>query len=353
MGGAVQGIPLFNPVTVSTFAGNTTWGSINGLGTAASFGQICGITTDGANLYVSEINGTIRKTVIATGEVTTLAGTFNVNGYADGTGAAAQFGRPSSITTDGTNLYMTDEKNLNIRKIVIATGEVTTLAGQDVEFPTPTGTIDGIGTAARFGKPLGITTDGTNLYVADFGYVSIRKIVIATGEVTTLAGAPGTIGHTDGVGSAAIFNAIDGITTDGTNLYVTDTGVVTATIRKIVIASGRVTTIAGNYSGGGFVGADAPVGTDARFTGPSGIVSDGSYLYVVDRAAGNIRRINISNTAVSTLAGAPAGSIGGAAGGYADGIGTAARFSLPRGITTDGKSLYIADADNGMIRKMR
>jgi hypothetical protein len=348
MGGAIQGIPLTNPVSAGTFAGNDTWGSIDGIGTGASFGQVYGITTDSTNLYVTEINGTIRKIVIATGNVSTLAGTFNVNGYADGTGTAAQFGRPAGITTDGTNLYMADATNLNIRKIVIATGEVTTLAGQDVQYPLAS-SIDGFGTAARFGKPMGITTDGTNLYVADFGYCSIRKIVIATGEVTTLAGAAGTIGHADGIGAAASFNGIEGITTDGTYLFATDTG--NSTIRKVVISTGEVSTLAGSALGGGFEGTDG-LGTVARFKGPVGITSDGPYLYVIDRAAGNVRKIVKSTTMVSTLAGAPAGTLPGSTIGLVDAIGTLARFNQPRCVTTDGNKLFIADSDNFRVRSL-
>ena len=66
-----------------------------------------------------------------------------------------------------------------------------------------------------------ITTDGTNLYVADSDNHKIRKIVIATGAVTTLAGSS-SYGSTDGTGTSAKFKNLRGITTDGTNLYVTD-----------------------------------------------------------------------------------------------------------------------------------
>ena len=55
----------------------------------------------------------------------------------------------------------------------------------------------------------------------------------STGAVTTLAGTAGTIGSSDGTGGAASFNFPVGITTDGTNLYVADT--YNDTIRKIVI----------------------------------------------------------------------------------------------------------------------
>lgn len=157
--------------------------------------------------------------------VTTIAGEKMTSGSTDGTGAAARFGFTAGITTDGTSLYIADTYNHTIRKVVIATAEVTTLAGT----VGVTGSIDGTGTAALFNSPQGIATDGTNLYVADNANLTIRKIVISTGEVSTLAGAAGVPDSTDGNGSSARFFGPHGITTDGTNLYVTDM----STIRKI------------------------------------------------------------------------------------------------------------------------
>ena len=78
---------------------------------------------------------------------------------------------------------MADYRNHLIRKIVISTGAVTTLAGTG-----SSGSANGTGTSASFNPPEGITTDGTNLYVADSGNHLIRKIVISTGVVTTVAG---------------------------------------------------------------------------------------------------------------------------------------------------------------------
>ena len=68
---------------------------------------------------------------------------------------------------------------------------------------------------------MGITTDGTSLYVAGYTSKLIRQIVISTGVVTTLAGS-GSYGSTNGTGTASSFSYPRGITTDGTNLYVSD-----------------------------------------------------------------------------------------------------------------------------------
>ena len=62
--------------------------------------------------------------------------------------------------------------NHRIRKIVISTRVVTTLAGS----AGTSGTTDDIGTSARFARPTGIKTDGINLYVAERDNHRIRKI---------------------------------------------------------------------------------------------------------------------------------------------------------------------------------
>ena len=155
---------------VTTLAGTGSSGSAdNSIGTLASFSRFQDITRDGTNLYVSDTyNHWIRKIVISTGVVTTLAGTGSA-GSANGTAASFKF--PHGITTDGTNLYVADTSNYLIRKIVISTGAVTTVAGTG-----SAGSANGTGTSASFYLPYGITTDGTNLYVADtFNYL-IRKI---------------------------------------------------------------------------------------------------------------------------------------------------------------------------------
>jgi len=264
-------------------------------------------------------------------EVTTLAGSSY--GSTDATGTSASFNYPMGITTDGTNLYVADENNDRIRKIVISTGVVTTLAGSSSGFAD-----NATGTSAKFYEPFGVTTDGTNLYVTDTANHRIRKIVISTGVVTTLAGS-GTQGSTDNnTGTSASFRNPTGITTDGTNLYVTELG--NHRIRKIVISTGVVTTLAGSTQGH----LDNATGTSAKFSGPYGITTDGTNLYVADWTNHRIRKIVISTGVVTTLAGSSSGST--------DATGTSAKFSSPRGITTDGTNLYVADLSNHLIRQI-
>jgi DNA-binding beta-propeller fold protein YncE len=280
-------------ITIAGHAGEI--GSADGIGTAATFYSPSGITTDGTDLYVADYgNHTIRKIVISTGAVTTIAGRAGTDGSADGVGTAATFRYPFGIITDGTDLYVTDNGNSTIRKIVISTGAVTTIAG----IAGTNGSADGIGTGATFYSPTGITMDGTDLYLTDTGNHTIRKIVISTGAVTTIAGSAGAKGSADGAGAAATFYSPTGITADGTNLYVADYG--NYTIRRIVISTGSVTTIAGSA---GVNGQADGTGTAANFYEPTGITTDGTNLYVADSGNNTIRRIVISTLVVQTVAG--------------------------------------------------
>ena len=323
---------------VTTLAGTGSSGSTdNSTGTLASFSKPRGITRDGTNLYVADTyNHLIRKIVISTGVVTTLAGTGSSGSTDNSTGTSASFNGPRGITTDGTNLYVADFSNHLIRKIVISTGVVTTVAGKLWGGAGDPGSANGTGTSASFNGPNGITTDGTNLYVSERNNHLIRKIVISTGVVTTLAGT-GSSGWANGTGTSASFYRPLGITTDGTNLYVSDT--YNHWIRKIVISTGVVTTLAGTGSAG------SANGTAASFKFPHGITTDGTNLYVADTSNYLIRKIVISTGAVTTVAGT--GSAG-----SANGTGTSASFYLPYGITTDGTNLYVADTFNYLIRKI-
>ena len=259
------------------------------------------IVTDGINLYATNSGGIggskVYKIAIDTWTVTTLAGSVFSRSNIDGVGTAATFSSPRGITICGTNLYVGDENR--IRKIDTSTGAVTTFAGTGVE-----GSTDGASNVATFYSPQGITNDGTNLYVTEYGNNKIRKIVIATGEVTTFAGS-GVGGGVDGVGSAASFDRPIGITNDGTNLYVAEP--YAYRIRKIVISTGSVTNLAGWVKG-----AEDGVGIAASFDFPDRIVDIGTNLYVSDYWNHSIRKIAKASQAVTTFASTtPTGGTGG------------------------------------------
>jgi len=314
------------------------WGYADGTGAAASFGLPSGVASDSAgNVYVADFgNDTIRK-ITPEGVVSTLAGTAEIMGSADGTGAAARFWTPWSVATDSAgNVYVADG-NDTIRKITPA-GVVTTLAGTSGTV----GSTDGTGAAARFYVPEGVATDTAgNVYVADTGNDTIRKITPA-GVVTTLAGTAGMTGSTDGIGAAALFSGPQAVVTDGAgNIYVADEG--NSTIRKITPA-GVVITLAGTA---GMTGSSDGMGAAARFFAPRGVATDNAgNVYVADSYNDTVRKITPAGV-VTTLAGT-AGMTG-----STDGMGAAARFNDPHGVAVDGSgNVYVAEPFNYTIRKI-
>jgi sugar lactone lactonase YvrE len=325
---------------VTTLAGTlSSGGSSDGLATAASFKGPEGIAIDGSgDVFVADTeNNTIRK-ITPAGSVSTYAGTAGVSGSSDGTGPAAQFARPIGVAADGAgNLFVGDSGNSLIRKIA-AGGVVTTFAGT----AGVNGWTDGQGGAALFNEPSGIAIDANgNIYVADSGNDTIRKITSA-GSVTTLAGMPaGESGVIEGpAGAAAQFFIPAAVAVDASgNVYVSDT--YDHEIRKVTPA-GLTTTLAGSPSGAG--SADG-TGAAAQFFSPQGIAVDGNgNVYVDDSLNGTIRRVTPGGV-VTTLAGSAQSS------GSADGTGSGAQFNEPCGIAADSVgNIYVADTGNNAIR---
>lgn len=335
---------------VTTLAGTSGQpGSINGRGAEARFNFPGGITSDSAgNLYVADtFNSTIRK-ISPAREVTTIAGTPRLTGSSDSSEGAPLFNFPTGIAADASgNLHVADTFNNTIRKIDAA-GVVTTVAGKAGQF----GSTDASGADARFNFPGGIAVDVSgNVYVADTINHLIRKISPAPANmVSTIAGAAGTSGFSDGSRTDARFNFPQGIAVDAAgNSFIADTS--NSTVRKIDTV-GNVSTLAGRTTlqdgkPVGVFGSDDGSGVAALFNQPFAIVTSANSLFIADTFNNTIRRIDPAGT-VTTLAGM-AGQFG-----SADGNGADARFNSPSGITADAVgNLYVADSDNkNTIRKI-
>jgi hypothetical protein len=142
---------------------------------------------------------TVRRFDPSTSDVITVAGTANMTGTVDGVGPAARFISPRYMATDNSGmLYIADTNGATIRALNTVTFEVTTFAGDGTQ-----GYVDGIGTAARIHRPRGMTSDGTSVYWVEFNQHTIRQGVAATRSVTTMVGSPGAAGYIEDTGSLA------------------------------------------------------------------------------------------------------------------------------------------------------
>ena len=337
----VTGISLSyasNAVYVTTFAGN---GSTSSLDFPEDMVQDAS-----GNFYVADWNKHKILKITPEGVVSTFAGT-GLAGYLNHTTAtSAQFRNPAGITMDASgNLYVADNSNNCIRKIVVtngAAGAVSTFAGTGTS-----GYKNGLSSTAQFSAPVNIRMYNNYFYVADFGNHAIRQIA-PDGNVTTLSGGIGA-GITDGAATIAKHNGPYRLTINKQGvMYVVN--VFAGTVRQISFTQGttstnvNVTTVGGLGNVLGY--ADAATGSNARFNYPHGItVDDTGNLYIADLINNRIRMINTQGV-VSTLAGSTAGST-------TNTIGALATFNQPAQcyFAPDG-NIYIGERSNHMIRKL-
>jgi len=372
---------------VTTLAGSAgTQGSQDGTGTAALFvaPQSVVLNADGELVVSDYLDHTLRK-VTPAGVVTTLAGLSGAQGYEDGTGSAARFTNPRGLVLEPSgNLLVADSGNCTIRRVTPA-GAVTTLAGT-VRVPGPD---DGLGAAAKFAYPDGLVREASGTYlVADTQNYTLRRLTTA-GAVTTVAGTPGSWGHTDGPALSAVLNSPSGLAflPSGTLVFSEANGEDLRTLD----ASRTVATLAGASP---LPGAADGRGALARFTDAQGLVVTPSGAILVTESWPNaLRRVTpdgtVTTVALVDAAGdpadvqgmaevamdaagnlyftggthavqkvSPAGVVSLVAGsldttGSDDGVGGAARFNRPSGLTLDPSgNLFVCDKDNGTIRKI-
>lgn len=201
-----------------------------------------------------------------------------------------------------------------------------------------------------------ITTDGTNIYATDAGVV--QKIDPATGSVTLLLGAQGTC-------TATLCNA-KGITTDGMSLYVVDTQ---GRIIKIDIATGANSVLTTGLSmPTGAITTDnhnlyvaelsgikiIPISTSTAPTwGASSVLNTVQAAQDITTDGINLYFINGNAIQKADIATGAVTNLAGAVGvvGSTDGVGGAASFRMPWAIATDGTNLYVTQYNSG-IRKI-
>ncbi len=422
--------------TVTTIAGAGVAGLLDGGALSARFNQPYGVAIrgDGALLIADTGDHAIR--LLASGSVSTLAGS-TAAGYVDGIGAAAKFSSPQAVATsaDGA-VIVADSNNHRIRRVApnglscddglactvdacdskagcsheaakvdssCDDGDACTSADACVQsgacvgkaascddgnnctvdvcnpldgkcsnsdsgsvcedgdacvgpdscqggvckaspllqtlVGSSSGFLDGATTTAKLYYPTGLADDGAGgVVVADRTNHRIRMIA-ADGIVSTLAGN-GTASYLEGAAGSARFNSpMDVAVGPGSTVYVADRG--NHRIRKI--AGGQVTLLAGSGTASFLDGA----ATTARFYYPEGVAVDpiSGDVFVADTYNNRVRRID-SKGNVSTFAGNGTAS-------YLEGKGTAARFYRPAGIDIDTKGqVYIADTYNHRVRRI-
>jgi sugar lactone lactonase YvrE len=291
----------------------------------------------GEVIYLADVsNQRIRQVVLATGIITTVAGT-GTGGYSGDGGPAnkAELSIPFGVAfyAPTRTLWIADTGNAAIRRVDLKTGIITTFLGD--------GTCDGI--QLTLCNPIGLATDSAgNLYVADDSDSQAFKISVPGKSLSVEAGVFSAYGFNgDGI------PAIDALFDDVTQVLLDPAGqIVTVDAGNNLIRRGsgsdKITAIAGGYIG------DGRLGPFTAFNSPNSFAADPlGNLYVADTFDNRIRKITPSGK-VSTLA-------GDGFNGYSGDGGPANKASLntPFGVAADSSgNVFIADTSNFAIRKV-
>jgi sugar lactone lactonase YvrE len=303
---------------------------------------------------------TIAYAWAATPTINTVAGSGAASFSGDG-GPAAEAGlnSPTGIAFDELgNLYIPDRLNHRVRKVIVQTGIIATIAGSGLTGPANGGYAGdgGPATEARLNLPGDVAVDGSgNVYIADTYNHRIRQVITSTHAITTVAGtgAAGYSGDNGPAAEAELRNpaavAVDGMG----NLYIADAN--NNRIRNVLAATGIITTVAGSgpigHAAGGFSGDGGPA-ANAQLNYPVGVAVDSmGNVYVADAYNHRIRQIRAVSGVITTVVGSgPVGPDNGEFGGDG-GPATEARLNFPVDVSVDASgNLYVADTGNHRVR---
>lgn len=308
-----------------------------GSAASAQFNNPYGVAVDGkGNIYIADTEDN-RIRMVTAGNVATVAGTGNQCtapfAWPCGDGAAAisaELFSPLGVAVDSAgNLFIADTDDhairvvnmgtasLTLAGVMIATGQIATVAGNGTQCPPPTTGPCGDGgpaTSAQLNFPGGLFVDSSdNIYIADSGNNRIRVVNTGT-TTTTIAGVSipaGQIATVAGTGkegyagdgalatSAQLAGPSSVFVDSAGDIFISDTN--SFVVREVVdvAATWEIATVAGNNTQG-FSG-DGGLSTSAQFANPNGIASDpDGNLYVADTNNSRIRELVVNASAAPT-----------------------------------------------------
>ena len=338
--GSIYRFSYTNAITTvaGSYSARNTFAGDGGAATSAGMYNPANIAFDSANnLYICDYNNNrVRKVTNTTGIISTVPT------------PSVTLNKPADIKFDSLdNLYIAEADGQRIRLVTASTGVVSILAGTGSSGSSGDG---GLATLATFSNPRGIALDSAgNIYIADWGNHVVRKITVSTGIITRFAGTLSTSGYS-GDGGAATSARISypwGVNIDSANnLYIAEWG--NHVIRKVILSTGVISTVAGIGTQNGYTG-DGGLATSAKLANPRGCVVDtAGNIYIADTVNNVIRYVAASTGIITTIAGTTVAGYSGDGG-----LPTSAQINGPEGVgISKTGELHIADGGNSVIRKI-
>ena len=360
---------------ITTIAGNGTYSSSGngGQATAASFYDPLGVAVDNnGHLFIADAGANcVREVDLTTGVITTVAGSNSYYLGDGGPATKAALNWPNAVAVDNNgHLFIADYNNNRVREVDLTTGIITTVAGNGTDGYSGDG---GLAIAAELSRPSGVAVDAAgNLFIADTGDIvncgnRVREVNLSSGIITTVAGGgPGVTGRDSGDGgpaTAAFLASPLSVAVDNSgHLFIAtfdDPFSVSpgSRVREVDLASGVITTVAGNGTRGN--GGDGGLATATEIGNPTGVMVDSSGnlfftegilgAYGTDVSVNRVRKVDLTTGIITTVAGT------GFQGRYSGdgGLATTADLNGPAGVAVDsGGNFFIADSGNCRVREI-
>ncbi len=311
------------------------FGGDGGPSSAAFISGPRGIVIDAAGnvLFVDSGNQRVRK-ITTNGIITTIVGNGATGFSGDGGPAtSASLNGPQSLALDRAgNLYIADEGNRRVRKVT-PNGIISTVAGNGSSSSAVVGD-NGPATQAELARPRAVGVDAAgNLYIGDLELQRIRKVTMATGIITTFAGAGQAGSNGEGVPAltASLGSITDIIFDSSGNLYFSQDGSPSSRVKKIS-TEGNITTFSNVTSAIGLA------------------IDQDNNLYVVSFTGSAVFRVAPNGTSTMVAGGGPTNSLTEIGDG---GPPLEATFRQPVEVAVDAAgSIYISDGLNNRLRKV-
>ncbi|MGX1547794.1 NHL domain-containing thioredoxin family protein [Streptomyces adustus] len=264
--------------TVLRRIGSGARGFADGTADTATFNEPQGLTLlDGDVVVADTVNHALRRLDLATGEVTTLAGTGRQwwqGSPSSGPAREVDLSSPWDVAVFGGRVWIAMAGVHQLWAYDPAAGTVAVAAGTTNE-----GLVDGPGAEAWFAQPSGLAATADRLWLADSETSALRWVDL-DGVVHTAVGTGlFDFGHRDGAAGQALLQHPLGVTAlpDG-SVAVADT--YNHALRRYDPATGEVSTLA----------------TDLRE--PSDAVLVGEDIVVVESARHRLTRLRLPEEAV-------------------------------------------------------
>ncbi len=323
----------------------------------------------GERLFIADSN---HNRIVMTSFSGELLGTIGSGaiGAADGDFATAEFDHPQGMAIRGETLYVADTENHTIRKVDLANQTVTTIAGTGEQARSPwPGYLRGGPLPERFvgppkttamSSPWDLVIHGDDLFIAMAGPHQIWKMTLDESEIGPYAGngredivdggllPPVPYAEDNGLAGAgavtfSAFAQPSGLATDGTWIYVADSE--GSSVRAVPVdPQAAVRTVVGTSQLPfgrlfEFGDVDGPA-ANVRLQHCLGVAFRAGKLYVADTYNNKVKEFDLATQNMRTLAGDGNPGTGD----------TPAQFDEPAGVSIAGDKLYVADTNNHLIR---